>query len=226
MHLSDLVTRYAIHSTEKQYRLAELVGERPWRVSLDAGRLSFGDDFAWAVQVLGTESYTTGPWLWSWGNRAAGLPESVLESAKALQAYGARNSVRELEDRTFDLAVASGYALSTVASGLLEAAAYYRAPFDEGAVYLLVTDPNYPREAPVHGATGSGPATARTIEAIRKALQSFEVDHLAALAAYAELRKGSLARQGAAATLTLGGRPRVRATLDAENRVERLEALD
>jgi hypothetical protein len=203
----ELLTRYAIVATEKQYRLAEVVGERPWQLSLESGRLSFGDDLAYSVQILGTESYKNGSWMWGWGNKASSIPERLLAAAVRMREYGAQHRIRPLEERTFLLEVATGYALSSIGSGLLDAAAYYRAPFDEGAVYLLIDDTAFPRDRE--------PAAERMVRAIRKGLQSFDIDHADALAAYAELHHGSVEQNGVAFTLRLPSGARLRGRLEA-----------
>lgn len=215
MQLTDLLNQFAIIATERQYRLAERVGERPWSLSLETGKLSFGDDLSWAIQVVGTESYAKATWLWAWGNNVSSIPDGLLEAAKKVRDFGARKTVRELEDRTFGLDVANGYVLASVASGLLEAQAYYRAPFEDGAVYVLITDPSFPAER--------NPSTGTMVQAVRKAMQTFELDAPSALASYAQQRGGRLDRDGTRATLLVGDKPRFTAVLDGKEKVSRIE---
>lgn len=217
MHFRDLLTRHAVIATEKQYRLAEIVGDRPWRLSLDEGLLGFGDDLAWSIEVLGTESHESGTWLWAWGNEALDIPAGMLTGSNGLRQYGREHQLAELEERTCRLELATGYALATVGSGLLDAVAYYRAPFDHGAVYVLVTDADFPRER--------APSAARMIDAVRKAVRSFDVDHALAIAAYAEQRGGTLTRHEHALALSFPRGPRLRIDLDGNAQVSRIESL-
>lgn len=215
MLLNELLNRFAILATENQYRLAQRVGERPWSLSLESGKLSFGDDLSLDVQVIGTESYAKGTWMWAWGNTVSNIPEGLLDAVKKVRDFGAKKTVRELEERTFGLDVANGYALATIAAGLCEAHAYYRAPFEDGAVYVLVTDASYPAER--------NPSTEAMVQAVRKAMQSFELDATSALTAYAQQRGGRLERDGSRATVLVGDKPRFTAVLDPKEKVARLE---
>jgi hypothetical protein len=212
---NELLNKFAIQSTEKQYRLAERIGDRPWSLSLETGKIRFGDDLSWGVQVLGTESYTNATWMWAWANDSLKLPLELVDGAKKVRDFGAHKTVRELENKSFGLDVANGYALATVAVGLVEAHGYYRAPFEDGAVYVLVTDPAFPSVRP--------PSTAEMVQAVRKAMQSFDLDPPDALAAYAQQRAGRLDREGSRATLVIGDRPRFTAVLDAKEKISRIE---
>lgn len=55
---------------DRQSLLADLIGDLPWAYDLQTGKLSFGDRFAWQVEVLGTESEESGTWLWATGDTA------------------------------------------------------------------------------------------------------------------------------------------------------------
>jgi hypothetical protein len=215
--LNELLTRHAILSTEKQYRLAELAGDRPWHLSLERGRLELGSDLSWAVDILGTESHGDATWLWAWANEVSGFQSEVLAASKSLREYGVKHEVKELVEAGFPLSVADGFALASVAVGVLDCPAYYRVTTDEGAVYVLITDPAFPRDRM--------PPTERMVQAIRKSIQSFDIDAAAALTAYAEQHGGSFTRSGSTGSLSTGGKERLRVQLDARGKTSRIETV-
>ena len=85
---SSLYDRYAIMGFEKQLDFAERVENLDWNVDLKAGKITFGEQETYPVQVLGSFSFESQTWLWSWANQAANIPAKLLEQAKEFRAYG------------------------------------------------------------------------------------------------------------------------------------------
>jgi hypothetical protein len=146
--LLDLLYEHACVSYEKQEALERLIGDRPWTFELAKGSLSFGPDLSFAVQVLGTESAKRRTWLWSWANQISPVPEKLLDSALRLRELGRREAIPQLTTPEVPLSEIDGHHLSLVASGLLSASAYYRGPYEGGAVFLLIQDPRIARQRP------------------------------------------------------------------------------
>jgi len=121
----------------RQEHLSEVVGERDWAFSMDDGTLSFGDDLQFPVQVLGTESESSGTWLWAWANEASGLPDTLLEAVSTLRGL---HDVPEAQAAQLPLESVDGHALCNALGPLVGAQAYYRGPYDGGAVFLLIMD--------------------------------------------------------------------------------------
>ena len=136
--LTRLFNDNAAASFDKQLALNGVVGDQDWRVDLAEGVLTFGQDQRWPVQLLGTESEETGTWLWGWANPSAGIPPSLLGSARLLQLLGEERHIAEFTEPEYALGDIDGHYLAIVASGVCRAEAYYRAPYEGGAAFLLL----------------------------------------------------------------------------------------
>jgi hypothetical protein len=129
---------FAIHglvSYDKQMSLSALVKERP-NFSYGGGRLSFGDDLSFPIQLLGSQSEYDNTWLWAWAN--TGLSGWPLEGAQQLRDYGVAHSIPELTKSQFALRDFDGHYLTMVCAGILNADCYYRLPYEGGAAFLVV----------------------------------------------------------------------------------------
>ena len=98
MKLNHSFSRYLATSFDKQLYLAELVEGLDWHLDLATGILSFGDRYAWRVQLLGTEAEETHTWLWAWANEASNIPPSLLQSASQMKALGEEHHIAEIHD--------------------------------------------------------------------------------------------------------------------------------
>jgi hypothetical protein len=141
MNFETLVQRFAEDSIAKQDRLAEAVGDHEWSFEEDLGLLEFndvdGETLGFSAQLLGIEA-TDGRFRWAWDDPAT--PPSITRVARQLKSYGEKQRLPVLTEPEFlpsDFGTTSN-AIATVASGLHEAIFYYRAPYDDGALYLLV----------------------------------------------------------------------------------------
>lgn len=175
--LAELFDEHVASSFDKQMHLSDLVGSSDWQFDAKAGVLSF-DRVNWHVQVLGTQSDQSRTWLWAWANDESGLQEGVLAASETLHGYGLRQGVPELAKPKVTLRPGlDGHFFSMIACGVLSAKAYYRAPYEGGAAYLLIDDPQFPIK-------GVNPL-ARITEVFPQVVSHFECDHRRALAAYA-----------------------------------------
>jgi len=138
--LEELFDEHGALSFEKQLRLADLVGESNWRFDMDAGLLSF-DTFNSSVQLLGTVSEYSQTWLWAWANAESNIPGRLLRSSEELRAAGRRLNVAELIEAEFSVdAFQNGHRIAMVAVGILGATAYYRGPYEGGALFMLIPE--------------------------------------------------------------------------------------
>ncbi len=167
---------------EKQLHLADVVGNRPWNFSMDTGRLDFGHEYSFNVQLLGTEGDAAGTWLWAWANEASGIPAPLLRSANQLRQYGEHNRVDDLVNAEIPLdETHNGHYFSLLASGLLNANGYYRGPYQGGALFMLIEDSQFPADTrdPVQ----------RVVFTFPQLINGITVpDHRRAFVAYAEAR--------------------------------------
>jgi hypothetical protein len=90
------------------------------------------------VQVLGSEANQSKSWVWVWGTQTKRIPDALTTAAERLRAIGEKERVRELTSPRVALTEADGETIALVASGLLNAPGYYRAPFQGGAMFVLL----------------------------------------------------------------------------------------
>jgi len=219
LEFRTLLSRHAAVAVEKQLRLARSVAGSSWSWDLAAGTLVIAGTH-WSFQLLGIERAADARWRWAWADAdngdGDGLPDALIRAARTLRAFGARQGVRELVEPEVDLRRAAGQSFAALACGLLDARGFWRAPFDGGVAWLLLTD----RAAP--GA--ARPLPAEMARVLTRTLAILPVDHAIALDAYVLHHGGSVERAGATATARLRGGGRMVAHFDEGRRIERLEA--
>lgn len=145
MNYAELLHRCAAPAWDKQMFLGDLIKDEPrWDSDLSKGVLIFGSQ-TFRVQVLGSESEVSGTWLWGWANSKSNLPPSSFMAANQLRAYGEQYGIAELTTAYHDRSnTLNGHTLSMIASMVCAGNAYYRAPYEGGAVFLLIRDPAFP----------------------------------------------------------------------------------
>ena len=211
MDFPQLLTEHGAASLDKQYCLADLVGSGAWQLSVSEGKITFGGRQSFPVQILGSEAEESGTWLWSWANVASNLPASVLQSARQMKAFGEQYGIREFTEPELSLDQVGGHPLSMIASGLCGADAYYRGPYDGGAVFLLLTAP------PVKKYADDSPL--RFIRIVNDFIAEFPCDHRSSLLAYAKYKGYPVTKDGDALLTTLPLGAEVRAAFDAQGRL-------
>jgi hypothetical protein len=111
--------RHALLSAEKQFHLADVIGDAPWWVDLDAGKIVFGGELEMAAGLLGTQA--GGSFLGGYAH-PGGFPEAVVAVGRELPEELAREGI----DR-----------IALVASGELGLDATYTGAMDEDTHVLL-----------------------------------------------------------------------------------------
>ncbi len=125
---------------DRQLLLAELIEDLPWSYDLQTGVLTFGDQFHWKAEVLGTESEETWTWLWAWANEASNIPPEQTTASLKLKALGEQHGIAECTVPMVPLDHADGHAFASIAVGKGLGKVYYRGPYEGGAAFLLITD--------------------------------------------------------------------------------------
>jgi hypothetical protein len=144
LELDRLFATHAAGALEKQRHLAGLVGSRRSRFDMAGGRLAFGDDLEFAVQVLGTESRDS--WSWAWAGTVSGIHPRLLKACAKLMEYGGEHGIDAFTQPTVALEGGlTAHHLAMIASGLADGDAYYRCEVGPLAVYVLIHDPAYLR---------------------------------------------------------------------------------
>ncbi len=124
--LDQILDDAALLSLEHQLHLADLVGDRPWRVNLDEQRFEFVGEPPFVcsrVHLLGSAAPGPRSWLWSWAN-PYGYSKPVIELAEAVREFGHRHGIGELAapEVPFDALPFASTEPNAVAGVLLEAA--------------------------------------------------------------------------------------------------------
>jgi hypothetical protein len=214
-----LLVGYLLSSFNKQHRLASLVGEYKWQFDVPTGTLSFGNDLHWHAQILGTESHETNTWLLAWANTGSNLLPALIQASLQMKQLGEQQQIPELTEPQIPLTdEVNGHVFSMIASGVCDADAYYRGPYDGGAVFLLIKDDKFPRN--------KEPPLARLAHVFPQAISAFSIpDHKLALTSY--LDQHGIAYQTAdnAIVVKEDDAPILTATFGERNRLVKLESV-
>ena len=134
----ELLERYGGIGLEKQLDFADVIGNNNWNVDMQKGEIAFGPGLEFPIQVLGTFSHSSDTWLWSWANTQSGLPESIIQDALQLKAYGLENEIDLLINSEFDASIDDLHWVGMIASGMFGANGYYIADYGQGAMVVTI----------------------------------------------------------------------------------------
>jgi len=122
---------------EKEFRLGHW--ER-WFYDQKSGTITFSSAGEAGViadmQVVGSTSNSSGTWLWSWDNPSI-LPD-VKNKILEVRAYGAEHGFERLTDPKWLGDEYDGWEMTAVTAFILKADGGYRAPGDNGALFLVM----------------------------------------------------------------------------------------
>ena len=214
--LTSLLSQHGVASLDKQKCLADVIGNADWQFNMDAGQLTFGGQYVFPVQILGTESHQSHTWLWGWANAASAIPEPLLRAAKQLQAYGEQHDVPEFTGPQQTLDAVSGHLLCMIACGLCEADCYYRGPYAGGAAFMLLSAPEVRQR--------SDDTALRFIHVYNEFLIQFSCDHRQALVSYADYKRFLVSEEGSVVVCTSPHGEAVRASFDSLGRLAGIES--
>jgi hypothetical protein len=166
---TELLAKHVGAAYARQLAFLDLIGDRHWSLKTSEGVVRFGNDLAFPIQLLGTESSGDNSWLWAWANEQSRLPPQLLVACNQLRDIGAREGTTEFCERSFSLDKANGHSLASVASGIVGDCCYFRGPYDGGALYFLVQEIDGSVLAPV--------ASERAVTVLSEVISQFDVDH-------------------------------------------------
>ena len=209
--LSHLFSLYAASTLDKQRTLMDLIGEKHrWDFDMKSGEIAFNGKHKFPVQIIGTESHQSNTWLWAWANAESGIPASLLVTATKLKAFGGEHQIDELRSPQIKLGEVNGALLSTVATGLTRGDAYYRGPYDGGALYVIINAPSLREKI------DSSPM--RIVSVFTQTISTAPVDHRKAWKAYLDQRGYVLAETSDSIVGTSPNGGKVLAKFDAKGR--------
>jgi len=207
-----LLTRHIGSAFARQMALADLLGERGWRLDLAEGVAHFGDDLHFPVQLLGSAAEDSASWLWAWANTASNLPEHLLVAATALRERGERDGPAELATASLPLED-DGHTLALLAAAL-SARCYYRGPYRGGALFFLVDDVPATVFAPCDDP--------RVLSLLGQLIAQFPLDHRAMTEGFLDDQGYALQRESEQTVATRGG-SRITLGFDALDRLTQLQ---
>jgi hypothetical protein len=211
LHYVQLLTAF-----DKQSSLSTIVGDRDWQFNTETGILSFGDRYHWQAQLLGTKSDESQTWLWAWANISRSIPACLLVSSLALKAYGEQYAISELTMPQIPLHQIDEHTLVLLASVICDANAYYRCPYEGGALFLLIMDENFPK--------CTDPPLQRIATVFPQAIASLDIpDHRLALIGYLAHYGLSYEQEGEKIVVKEEGEVELEAIFDEHNRLTNLE---
>ncbi len=197
MTFNDLISQYGATVFDNQDRFADFITGAGWSIDIDAGTISFGPDKTLPIQVVGTEAEGDQSWLWAWANTQSELPDNLLHTVNTVRQFGETHGVGELTERSLSLADigGNGHVPAMVAAGISGAAAYYRCPYDGGALYVLI--PQLPASVKADDKTAN-----HFISILMQFVGAVACDHRTALTSFAAYKGYKVDDQGAQVVCT------------------------
>lgn len=209
----DVFAQQVASAVARQLALADLIGDNGWQVDLAAGTATFGPELTFPIQLLGTESNGDRSWLWAWANAESQIPPVLLHLCDWIREYGRQNGIPELTEPEFPLDRADGHRLALLAAGLT-GRAYYRGPYDGGALFFHLENLPERVSAPV--------PPERAVTVLGQVIQSFEVDHRTVVTAFFQQQGWAVEAGPELVTGTHPGGSELRVTFDGQGRIGEL----
>ncbi|MDL5367423.1 hypothetical protein QSH18_17575 [Xanthomonas sp. NCPPB 2654] len=207
-----LLARHIGTAFARQMALADVLGERGWRLDLAEGIAHFDDDLHFPVQLLGSAAEDSASWLWAWANTASNLPENLLVAANALREIGEREGPAELATASLPLDD-DGHTLALLAAAL-SVQCYYRGPYRGGALFFLLDDVPASVFAPCDDA--------RVLSLLGQLVAQFPLDHRAMTEGFLDDQEYALQRESGQTVATRGG-SRITLAFDALGRLAQVQ---
>lgn len=135
-------TAYLSSQQDAAIRKFALESWKRFDVDPDTGTLTFstGGKPGVVAHVLAVGSITGKPptWLWSWADSS--LPETLSEPMLRVRKFGKDHGFKKLTDPNWPGDKSDGWKMAAAAAYILSAKGAYRAPYGDGAVFLIFTD--------------------------------------------------------------------------------------
>ena len=81
--LEELLVPFGPIGHEKQLRFAEAIGPLPFQFDMQKGKITFGEQYKFPVQILGTFSKSQETFMWAWANVHSGIPAQLLKQSNS-----------------------------------------------------------------------------------------------------------------------------------------------
>src|ERR1019366_7124181 len=144
---TELFEMYGGPAFEKQLLFNKLIGQYNWNVDTKKGEITFGTQFRFPVQIIGTFSQSSGTWLWAWANTQSALPDVITKQASELKKYGDDNGIEFLSKGEFPFAKDKLQFIALIASGAFGCSGYYLGNYGSGTMVATITSPEAESQA-------------------------------------------------------------------------------
>lgn len=190
----ELIERYGGIALDKQLHFGDIIGDNNWNINISNEQISFGDEFVFPIQVLGTISHSSQTWLWAWANTQSGLPESIIQDALALKKYGEENQIDLLKNDTFGFTAEELHLMGFIASGIQNSSAYYICDYGQGAMVVTIKSDEIEKTRTDNHL--------RIMTVFPQLISQFEADHKLALTYYLKDKGYDVSENGSQLTGT------------------------
>jgi hypothetical protein len=211
--LQELLERYSGIALEKQLAMTESIGSLDWKVDMNAGTSTFGNRLTFPIQMLGSVSHQSNTWLWAWGNAQAQICSNSLTQAIQLKAYGIKNNIPELTEKTISATNNEGHIMASIASGMFKNRFYYAGNYGAGTAFFTidVSEEDLMKQ----------PESVLTV--FPQLIMTFELNHRKALSFYLKDKAFKVIESNDSLT-GVSSKLTVTAQFDEQNRMINLEA--
>ena len=207
----ELLECYGAIALEKQLPFYnDVVQDRGWGVDMDRGTITFGDDYEFPMQILGTFSFSSQTWLWAWANEASQIPKNLLKDSLELKKYGEKHQIPFLTSSTFDFSEDELHQIGLIASGMFDADAYYLADYGQGVMVITMTSETIKSH--------QKNTVAQVLTNFPQFISYFEVNHKKAFCSYLDF-KGFEWKQEDNEITTTQGKNSIKAVFDEQSRL-------
>ncbi len=135
---TNLLELHAGLSHEKQLIFGEVIAESAWQFDMNSGTISFGDNFEFPVQIIGSLSHNDHSWMWGWANAQSGIPAHLLEYSNELRALGEDKNSKELTGGHFVVDEGFEHQVGMIACGHFNTKSYYCADYGQGTLVVTI----------------------------------------------------------------------------------------
>lgn len=173
-----IFTKYGALALDKQESLSEIIGDNVGELNIEKGTISFGDEFEFPIQIIGTLSSETSKWHWAWDNQEVGLPENLVKEAENIKEIGEKYEIGQFTNDIFDADLFEGHLITMTVSGIMNDAAYYAVDFNELIFFVTIQTDKIPMDESIE----------RFINTYDKFQKEFDIKARLAFESYAKLR--------------------------------------
>jgi hypothetical protein len=144
----ELVAKAQAYTTDCQDRLKSAFSLLDWErydYNQESATLVFSSEgiarVTTKVRIVGSWAAGPGTWLWAWDN--ASILPSAAEGVHLLGTFGEQNQFTRLSSALWQADEVDAWEMTSVACFLFEGDGVYRAPDEDGALFMVLSEPQF-----------------------------------------------------------------------------------